>query len=222
MALSVMARLCMGSYWWALPEESRTCSNRHLAFTLLSRSAGGVFLLLKTPHMCPPFSLFGLLQEDVALATAAAADLKALPRCRRDAFTHEFVESYTLEELTGNKARHILAAVAELSRSEISSVEIGHAQWQQDARIRSLRTHRDALSCTSANFVLHQARKDTSSLPMLVKKKPKNKFEAGRRQSALATRERYLGRLVTEGSWRRRALACFRPAAAGRQAKAWA
>ena len=185
-ARSVLDKLCLSSCWLALPEESRTCANRHLAFTLLSRSVGGVFLLLKLPHTCPPFSLFGLLQEDVGLAAAAAADLKALPRCRRDAFSHEFLESYTQEQLAGVKARSILAAAAELARTEISGVEIGHAQWQQDARIRSIRTHKDALSCTSANFLLHQARQDTSLLlPRPVaesKQKAKGKFKVGPRK----------------------------------------
>ena len=137
-------------------------------------------MLLRLPHQGMPFALFGLLQEDAAEREKASTHIQLLPRCMLDAFSQEFLRNHE-GQLLANETLATLVACAELAFCEISSVEVGHGRWQQDSRIRSVRTHRDALACTSSNFVLHQARQATRPQPS-EKRAKKQPFQPGRRK----------------------------------------
>ena len=196
----VWKRMCSEAPWLVLPEACRTCTQRHLAFTLLSRCIAGMFMLLRLPHTGLPYALFGLLHQDAAVAAETAAKLQATPRCMADSFSDDFLRCHATHAqiLLTPDVVATLGAIATLSKTEISGVEIGHARWQQDSQIRSVRTHRDALACTSANFVLFQAKQIMGHPAQKCLKRKKKQFRAAKRKrpwqsNALETRRQAHG-----------------------------
>ena len=76
------------------------------------------------------------------MATGNGARLLTIPLCMADPFSEEFLRCHGTNQQTLLSPETIatLAAMATLAKVEISGVEIGHARWQQDSRIRSVRT----------------------------------------------------------------------------------
>ena len=150
----LIALLNVASSYSVLRAGEVTQANRGLAFRLLSRALAALKLLLITSHSVGTPRLF----HDV-LGGHGDGDpsYAARPRCLRGRFADEYVEDHP--DLYGPDSVVTLMAMAiEVPISTMRS-EMGHADWQRIARIRSQSTHADTFTLVNATVLPARQRK---------------------------------------------------------------
>lgn len=152
------ATLESADVWDVLPASSRSQELMSLAFRMVSRAAGGVFLLLHSRHGGFPWKLFELLGADADARAALAAEIACAPACLCDPFTLAFRGHFpSAEMLCSADAQAALTATALLTRTDTCRVECRHAAVRRLRIMRSM-THCQAFADASASFVLRRQR----------------------------------------------------------------
>ncbi|CAK0861828.1 unnamed protein product [Prorocentrum cordatum] len=158
LAAGVLRSLTDPIYWHKrLHRSEKTFYNRSLAFRLFSRQVASVFIYLELPRRGFPFVLFSMLSKSDRVA--AARRILSMPQCCRDDFSHDVLFAWsTPEQLASDEAVAVLQSIAEVTRTETSAIETGHAYVLRQSSTRGLHCKAEDFIHASAAFTLCKAR----------------------------------------------------------------
>lgn len=156
---SVSGLLHDSAPWHLLKADERLGKWASLAFGMVSRAAGGVFLLLDCLHEKFPYKLWTLLGDDPEAAAAEISQISRSKKCLLDPFTRRFLLLFPEEkDLTSPQCLAFLAVLGIAARLDISRIECLHAWIRRVLRGKS-QTNSAGISGISADFVLARARR---------------------------------------------------------------
>ena len=111
---------------------------RGLAYRLMQRLGGAVFVLLYLTALATPFLAFSTADG----AEASAQNLIDLEGCLREEFAEWWLDIFPdVAALTGEIAQTILAILLHFLRFDLTRVEARHGSMQAELRARSLGVH---------------------------------------------------------------------------------
>ena len=139
------------SLWSVMPPSFHTVSNRALSFRCLSRMGCAFEKLLRSRHDACPFVTFLVLVDP-----SVADKITRMPPCLLDPWTKRLLDMYPT--MQGDELIHIIAAVAEVLRVDISHLESRNASIRRLLTSRSVQTHPMTSADLSAQWVFQQHR----------------------------------------------------------------
>jgi hypothetical protein len=148
-----VARLFDESFWAVLPENRRTSESALQAFALISRAAAVTHLLMADRHKGFPYKLFQLIEDS---SDETVDSLLQFP-CTRDPFSNDYITAFG-RDIGSEASRQTLAAIASVTKIDISLVECRHAKYRRLSTVKSVQTWCQTLADTSASFVCSQQR----------------------------------------------------------------